>query len=139
MDVAKTRRVRYNGVGHKGTTAQGVLLNAGLPAAVKHLCQHLSFPGNVARLDTCYTGYESWIFDDVRHQLGRIAADGIEFEAAVADEVLEIGVGCDADAMAMIMLQFGAEGDERLYVTATPGDLNDNVEFWHDLMVLNDG
>ena len=61
------------------------------------------------------------------HQLGWISPNGIELEPRLPDKLVEDAMCSQADSMTLL-LKLVAQCDERLYISPTTNNLNDNVE-----------
>ena len=127
MDMRKARRIGNNSICHEWCSVNGIRLNTRLPAAIQHLSDHESFPSNLTPPQALHTWDQARILHHISHQLFRIPSNRIELQAMILDEFLEYVVGCKAYAVAMF-LQLVPEGDERLDITSTADDLNDNIE-----------
>lgn len=62
------------------------------------------------------------------HELGGITTNVEEVKAVLLDKGLKGGVGSNADAVAVGVLQYLPQGNEGLDITARADDLNDNVK-----------
>jgi hypothetical protein len=126
--MCKARRIRDDGLGDEGLMGNPVSLQAAAPASSKHLRHHGPFTLNIARPQTLHVGYEPWIFNHVRHQLGWVPSNRIELEPRFRDEILK-DIVCGEAYAVTVFLQFVPKRDEGLNISATAYDLDDNVEF----------
>ena len=115
-------------IGDKGRLSSLVSFDTRLPAAFQHLSEHVSFAAYVTGFDTGEAGDQTGVFDDVCHELGGVASQGIKLESSGAHEVFEDTVSCDADSVTVVTLQSAAKGDEGLHIATAASDLDHDVE-----------
>lgn len=119
--------VSDDGIRSKWDSSLQVCLDARFPAPIEHGIYHFPFCLDVARPHAAHTRYQAGILDHICHEFGRIAANGIEFQAMLSYEVFKHVVRCDAHTMPML-LKFIPNGDKRLYISSTSDHLDDDVE-----------
>lgn len=128
MNVCKARRVGNDGVSDERELGHWVRQDTRVPKAVQHVGDHSTLTANLSLYDGLEGWHQTGILDHIRHQGGRVSADRVEFQACLLHEVGEHIVRSNPYAVSM-KLQFIPQSEERLDVTTTADDLDDDVQF----------
>jgi hypothetical protein len=78
MHVSKTRRIGNYGVGDEWHLCLRIDLDAGFPATLQHLEDHLTITTNLSRTDGCKFGYDARILHHVMMAFRILICFGIE-------------------------------------------------------------
>lgn len=127
MNMRKAGRVRNDGVRDKGDTRPSIRLSTRPPAAVEHLGNHLPLLLDISGFEALHARYKPRIPDHIRHQVGRVAADGVEFQLRIAHEAFKDIVCCQTHPVT-VFLETIPQSYKRLYVAATTDYLYQDVE-----------